>query len=371
MGEKRLYYIDHIRVLLTVLVVFQHTAITYGAEGSWMIKEVQTSEMSLSVMALSLFTAVNQSFFMGLFFFLSGYFTPASFNRKGAGSFLKDRFIRLGIPLLAYIFVLGPYVQYIVNFRNQYSYGEFYQREIVRFASINIGPLWFVEALLIFSILYCLFRQLPFGKSKGDALFPSMKGLILIAIGLGMVAFVIRLFWPTGKELLGLQLGYFPSYILLFIIGTVAYQQKWLEKIPLITTKQWGWISAIAIPVFPVALIATGALKGNMDVSGGMNFQAFIYAMWEPFVCFGICLWLISTFKRCFNKPTKMAQLLSQSAYTLYIIHPLILVPISLCLHDVHWAPLWKFIIVGLTASLIGFFLSYCICLIPGTKRVL
>ena len=37
---------------------------------------------------------------MGFFFLLAGYFTPASYERKGAGAFLTDRFVRLGIPLI-------------------------------------------------------------------------------------------------------------------------------------------------------------------------------------------------------------------------------------------------------------------------------
>lgn len=368
---KRLYYLDYLRVVLTVLVLLHHTAITYGAEGSWIFKDVETNEMSLSTTVLSLFTAVNQSFFMGLFFFLSGYFTPASFNRKGAISFLKDRLIRLGVPLLAYIFILGPYVQYIVNFKNHDSFAEFYRIEIVSFTSINIGPLWYVEALLIFSFLYVLFCQFTFGKQPDDLPFPSVKKLILIAIGLGMTAFVLRLFWPTGKEFFGLQLGYFPSYILLFVVGIIAYKHHWLENIPIKTTKLWGWFAVIAVPILPIVLLATGALEGNMTVSGGLNFQAFVYAMWEPFVCIGTCLWLLSKFKLQYNKSRKIWKYLSTSAYTLYIIHPLILVQMSLFLQDAPLTQMGKFFIVGITAPIIGFLISYGICRIPSVKRVL
>ena len=41
---------------------------------------------------------VNAAFFMGLFFLISAYFVPSSFERKGTWTFLKDRFLRLGIP---------------------------------------------------------------------------------------------------------------------------------------------------------------------------------------------------------------------------------------------------------------------------------
>jgi len=45
---------------------------------------------------------------MGLFLLISAYFVPGSFDRKGASRFLKDRLIRLGIPMAVYSWVLSP-----------------------------------------------------------------------------------------------------------------------------------------------------------------------------------------------------------------------------------------------------------------------
>lgn len=370
--KKRLYYLDNVRVILTVLVLVHHTAITYGADGSWVYKDVEPSNgLSITAIILTLFTAINQSFFMGLFFFLSGYFTPPSYERKGPAVFLKDRLIRLGIPLVFYTFLIGPFIQYIVRFGEKYSFPKYYQKEILTFHSINIGPLWFVEALLLFSILYILSRKLfPLSPSSKRA-FPSNRSLFFTAIGLGVTAFFIRLFWPTGEGVLGLQFGYFPSYILLFIAGTTAYHHNWLDQLRLKTVKRWGWISVITIPILPIALIATGALEGAMNVSGGWGVQAFVYAMWEPFVCIGICLWLISLFSTRFNVTKKLWKKLSETAYTLYIIHPLVLVSISIYLHPFHLPSILKFLIVAVAGPVIGFTLSGWICKIPGIKRIL
>lgn len=368
---NRLYYLDHLRVVLTVLVLLHHTAITYGADGSWVIKDVETTDLTVTAIVLTLFTAINQSFFMGLFFFLSGYFTPASFDRKGAVLFLKDRVIRLGIPLLVYTLLIGPFIQYIVNFSGEMSILQFYKNEIISFHSINIGPLWFVEALLIFSVFYCVFRIFSLDKNQKQVLFPSGKALLSIAIGLGVTAFIIRLFWPTGKDVLGLQFGYFPSYILLFVAGILAFRNKWLDSISLKIVKRWRWISIIAIPVLPIVLIATGALDGKMNVSGGLNIQAFSYAIWEPFVCIGICLSLLISFNQWFNFSTKLWRNLSESAYTLFIIHPLVLVTLSLLLKGTGLEPFIKFLIVGVSGPVIGFVISNWICRLPGAKRVL
>jgi hypothetical protein len=66
---------DALRAAVTLLVVFHHTAITYGAIGGWYYKEIAPSN-SPGALLLILFCTVNQAWFMGLFFLLAGYYTP-------------------------------------------------------------------------------------------------------------------------------------------------------------------------------------------------------------------------------------------------------------------------------------------------------
>jgi len=106
--RPRLFYIDNLRILLIVLVVLHHLAITYGAPGDWPYREGQPDMVASVVFAL--FGAINQAFIMGFFFMISGFFTPGSYDRKGGGPFLKDRLLRLGIPVLFYIVIIDPLV---------------------------------------------------------------------------------------------------------------------------------------------------------------------------------------------------------------------------------------------------------------------
>src|SRR5580698_5073364 len=104
---QRDFYIDRLRSVMTVLVILHHTAITYGAPGGWFWTELKPSGTPASLL-LTLFVTTNQAYFMGFFFFLAGYFTPASLERKGYGRFLGDRLIRMRLPLLAFIIILAP-----------------------------------------------------------------------------------------------------------------------------------------------------------------------------------------------------------------------------------------------------------------------
>jgi glucans biosynthesis protein C len=129
-----------VRVLLTFLVVLVHLAVTYGSLGDWYYRGPQTSK--LATLVLPIFAAATQAFFMGLFFLIAAYFTPASLARKGLRRFLGDRFLRLGIPLLFYIMVLNPAIVALVHFnRLEGSYVDFLLQYYGRL--LGIGPMWF------------------------------------------------------------------------------------------------------------------------------------------------------------------------------------------------------------------------------------
>src|SRR5688572_28446917 len=94
LAGTRLYFLEHLRVALTMLVIVHHLAITYSVVAPWYYIEPPNDE-TVSFL-LGLLVLFNQAFFMGLFFLISGYFTPGSYERKGARAFLWDRVVRLG-----------------------------------------------------------------------------------------------------------------------------------------------------------------------------------------------------------------------------------------------------------------------------------
>src|SRR5439155_26676119 len=61
-----------------------------------------------------LFCAFQFLYLMQLMFFLSGLFVWPSLERKGAGAFLYDRFLRLGVPFLLGTYLLMPLAYYPV-----------------------------------------------------------------------------------------------------------------------------------------------------------------------------------------------------------------------------------------------------------------
>jgi fucose 4-O-acetylase-like acetyltransferase len=199
--RERDFYIDCLRGVMIALVVLHHMAITYGASGGWSYHELPSSATPSSVI-LSLFVTTNQAYMMGILFLLAGYFTPGSLERKGYARFLSDRFLRLGLPLLAFGLILGPLTVAMVTAAEGKGFWSTFVWLSNHGVFIN-GPLWFLLALLIFSLAYCAWRAW-FGAPLTSAQrapqpVPSYSRWLPSALGVGAAALAIRQVVPICK----------------------------------------------------------------------------------------------------------------------------------------------------------------------------
>ncbi len=371
--QQRDHYIDRLRTTITALVILHHTAITYGGSGGWFWREHSTDGSPSSIL-LTLFCATNQAWFMGFFFFLAGYYTPASLNKKGPAAFLRDRFCRLGLPLLAFIFLLGPLTAAIAN---QGDGGPFWATfpSLWHRARIINGPLWFAQALLLFSIGYLAWnlRTRPNISQplRDDRPIPKPIHWIVAALALAVASFLTRLIIPVGQNYFGLQLGYFPAYIFLFAVGIAAWRHHWLNRLQWLTARPWLITSALVWPTLPLALILAKSGGSKPNFSGGTSWPAILYDLWEPFLAWGIlCLWLLF-FRDHLNRPSRLWDWLNRRAYAVYILHPPILVSLALLLHPWAAPPLIKFLVTGTLSIAACWLLSDPLVRLPGLRRIL
>ena len=91
-SRPRMLFIDNLRWTMIILVISMHAADTYSPLGNW----YYVDRRPMSAAALFTFAAWQmylQSFFMGLLFFIAGFFVPASFDRKGPLRFVARTYI--------------------------------------------------------------------------------------------------------------------------------------------------------------------------------------------------------------------------------------------------------------------------------------
>jgi peptidoglycan/LPS O-acetylase OafA/YrhL len=367
-------YIDRLRTAMTALVVVFHAAITYGGSGGWFYHEVPASG-SPSSLLMTMFCGTNQAYFMGFFFLLAGYFTPGSLERKGYARFLGDRFLRLGLPLVAFGLLLGPLTVAEVRLAEGRGFWSNFVALWQDKEFIN-GPMWFTQALLIFSLGYCAWRAIggaPLTTTERTSRqVPAYGWWLLSAVGVGAVALAIRQVVPAGVNIFGLQLGYFSSYVFLFAVGIAARRFDWLKQLDWRHAMPWVWTLAFVWPLMPISILMARALNGlgKSNFSGGHSWPAIVYAFWEPFVAWGlIALWLL-LFRARMNQPSAFWSWLNRRAYAVYIIHPVVLVGVSLLLRGWVAPALVKWGVVGTLAVIACWLVADPLVRLPGVRRV-
>ena len=378
-AADRLLFVDHLRVYLTILVLLHHLMITYAGSGSWIYMEERADTITQGIGGW--FCFVNQSYFMGLFLLIAAYFVPGSYDRKGTARFLKDRFIRLGIPLAVYSWIINPLLVYGVLFVTQGFHPSFFTFYIKTYFSngylIGQGPLWFVETLLIFSIIYAVCRQLVKPHQVETAAvsnFPRSRTIVIFAMLLGFASFLVRLVFPVDWNFkpMNLQFPYFAQYIALFIVGSLAYYRNWLLSLPDWIGKRWLVVGLLLILAFPpLALSLSGSEEAEVLFRGGWYWQALFVAIYESLLCMSMCIGLVYAFRHYTHAQRRLAKFLIPNAYTAYLIHAPVIVAVALAIRDVALYPLLKFVLAALIAIPLCFAFSSLIRKLPYTERVL
>jgi hypothetical protein len=370
-GKSRLAYLDNIRIYLTVLVIMHHASIAFGGAGDWWVIDPVSDEITGII--LTYFTAVNQSYFMSAFFLLAGYFTPRSLEKKGPSSYLVDRFIRLGIPLLVYttlIININEYLVQVIYFNMPFTWLWEY----------NPGHLWFLQALLLFAILYVIYRRFSDRDPSRKRIqiypdsFPSNRAMILTIAVLAVLTFVVRIFVPIGEWIGGFQLAHFVHYIFCFFIGISAYRGDWFSRLKRSQALPWGIVALVTLPTFFVIAILGGALEGEeqfVKFLGGPYWQSLAYSIWESIMLIAVLTFLLYFFREHITQAGAFERTLAASVYTAYIIHQTIVIGVDIVFIQTSLPLFVKFICVSLISVPLSFGLAILIRKIPYTQRVL
>ena len=361
-SANRMAYIDNLRVFLTILVIVLHSAVTYGSEGGWYYKE-PTDDLAV-IIPLTIISAILQSFFMGLFFFLGGYFTPGSVDRKGSARFILDRVLRLGVPCLVFYYAINPLTNYIVD-------GLILDWPLIY--GPHIGTMWFAQALLILGVLYGLGRAVIRQVStKEPASFPAAWQLAALVAVMAVLTFGVRYYYPRGTGMFGMIFGDFPQYLIMFIAGIAAFRNKWLDAIDGVKARPLAAALGVLFILLPVMMVlGEDPVYGFEPFMGGLYWQAAAYATWESCMVVVVSLLLLQAFQKRFTTQNRVQSAMASAAYTVYIIHPVILVLLSYLLLGVNVHPLVKFALIVPMGTVITFTAAHLIKQIPGTGKVL
>lgn len=377
-SATRLLYIENLRIILSLLVIIVHMACTYGGPGGW--SYIEKGAGLATILPLTILNATSQSFFMGMFFFIGAYFTHLSFQKKGFLRFIKERLIRLGIPLaftFLFISVVTSYIVLPVKYPNyaDYAFADLWHSG----KAFGFGVMWFVLALIYFTILYLIaYWLIPGLRKKERKPLPKIRAchILISSILLGFATFFIRIKYPlftgSGIRFLPFDLGHFAQYIFLFVLGVIAARYNSDNFVGYKQAKRWMWFAiALIVIVFPLLFFIGGAhLHGVKPYAGRGTWHSLAYAVWEQITGISIMVALWGMLKQKWNKQCKMAHLLSDSAYATYVIHPPVLVGISVLFINWETMLLIKFLALTPLAVIGSFGTAILIKKIPLINKI-
>lgn len=360
--SARAHHLDNLRTCLTILVVYHHASIPNGGLGSFPYTSPHHPKSYLSP-PLLVFNALNQSFFMGSFFFLSGVMSCEALRRKGRWEFWKSKVLKLGVPTLVYTLFAPPIISSIIGVLGGEAVvidGPRQGREIwiehLRSLKGVRGPVWYCTLLLIFDTVYAqLSRKYPSKFSTSRMLLEQMTFGKAMALNIS-TSFLIRLIYPVGRNFtpLNLQPAYLPQYIYYYTFGTYFAGRSETSKPTAISTLTPPTYSMFIISSFlsTTSLITLFTIYPSKyplsSISGGFNFAALSYTVWNETTGYLISSSLLHLFTPHPIPPSPSPTFLHREwkignpkvakySYAAFLVHILVLVTVQAGLDRLGW----------------------------------
>jgi len=337
----RLYYLDNLKVCLTVLVIMHHAGQAYGNGGGWPYTPSNPAEFMPWIWH---FFSTNAAFFMGLYFFISGYFVPRSFDKQGTKQFVQKKLLRLGIPLL----FIGSIISIMTG-------------------KLEIAHMWFVESLLVFCLIYALIRLMASPIDKVCNSKPTIIGLLIVASVMGIGSYFIRQvspqdhwIWPFGIIPLPMEPAHYLQYVMMFVLGILAYRFQWLDKMS----------DGVG---FTALLVGITLAVGNYLRDGG-PWDAFVwqwFGIYESLMCVFISFGLIWFFRQFVSTTSRFWQWCAAQSYGAYVFHLLLMIVLQNVVDGIWMGAFGKFLFIGVVTTILAFLLTWVVRTIPGVKQVL
>lgn len=380
----RLAWLDDLRVLAGIGIVVLHAGLAYTGGSWWYVVD------SAQAPGLHPIFAVLRPLSLGLFFFAAGYLAPGSLGRRGPRRFLKERLIRLGIPLPFGLLLVFPVLMY-AYYLNYRSYGPIdfatYLWRIYfgiggqrpegwtgpNWPDHQLGHLWFLEALLVYSALYALWRRVkPLPATPISRPLPDSFNAIIVVMAVGQLEFLVRTQYPiyVWRPVLGVlqvHLADVPREAGSFLLGAMAAQRGWVAALPSSLGRR-----ALAAGLAAVALFLVLEWGGvSVFIAGGTSLHAWLFALAETAVLATLALGIVVLLRDHAGAAGPWRRRLAANNYGVYLLHLPIVVALHYALRDAPLEATAKWLATAAMALPLSLLASLALRRLPGAARVI
>lgn len=376
-SKTRNLSLDRARTFLTLVVLLHHAVIPYTYFGH----TDPASWIGFDVVVLA-----TDSFFMAMFFFLSGLFTWPGIARKAPQVFLRDRLLRLGLPFAIAAFTVIPLAYYAIALRQEpdLSFAAFWWKTVTS-GPWPSGPIWFVWVLLAFdltaSLLYRVSSHLvdPVNRvSLRGFEQPVMFWLLLVV--LTTIVYVPALIYFGGSRWFEFGpfsvqasriLLYFAYFFIGVSVGAANFDRGILSPDGQLPKSRWLWVIATLIPY----CLMWGMIYIKRDILGNPDPQPHWYqAVYGTFfVLFSgsILLAILAFFLHQKSPGPNLLDRMQADAYGMFLVHYPIALWIQYALYDYGLPAIVKAAIGFVLTVILSWSLTAALRKIPAASHVL
>lgn len=326
---QRQTYLDWLRILSILGVLFFHSAMPYVAEDNWHIKNALTSNLLMES------NHFMHLFRMPLLFFISGTVSYYMMQRRSTLSFIGLRFRRLFIPLLVGMFIIVPPQIYMERLAHGYkgSFLDWYP-SVFNFVPYPKGSfswhhLWFIAYLFIYDLIFApLFAWMISPKSDGFkaklAALAKGKWVYLLMLP-GIIWFTLLSEKLPETNDLAHDGCYFVYWLFFLLAGFIfILQPKLMDSLE--RNRRF------ALTIGFVTLMVWECMRWNKvepwqpywPFHG--QFFSYLFIALRPTIAWGWVLALVGYGKHYLNRTHKVLNYLNQAVYPFYILHQTVIV---------------------------------------------
>lgn len=369
--------LDRARTGLTVLVVIHHAVIPYTYYG------YADAKRWLGFDGVILAT---DSFFMALFFFLSGLFVWSSLQRKSVASFLYDRLLRLGLPFAVAALTLMPLAYYAFEPRVFETNFADYWWKTITVGPWPSGPVWFVWVLFAFDILAALlYRVAPHCLDAVNRL--SVRGFsnpipffIFFAAFTTLVYLPMRLYfgatyWFEFGGPFVVQASRVLLYASYFFIGAgvgLAAMNKGLLSPDGQLAKRWDRWALVTLIAYSFLVLLIVYKRGfAADPDNLPEWYEVAYGFALPLFSAAITFAFLAFYLHVDRPGTGFLDAMHESAYGIFLVHYVPILWMQYWLRDANLPAVVKAASLFVVALSVSWAVTALLLRIPGARRVL
>ena len=370
--------VDRARTFLTIIVLIHHAVIPYTYFGHTDPK---------SWLGFDMIVLATDSFFMAMFFFLSGLFVWPSLAHRVTGAFARDRLIRLGVPFVVAALTVIPIGYYALALQEHtdLSFSEFWWKTVT-VGPWPSGPVWFVWVLLVFDIVagvlyrlntHSLDRINKLSLSSCDA--PVKFFLFLVAVT-AIVYVPSRLYYGPSYWFefgpFSVQASRVLLYAAYFFIGAGIGVANFSNGVlgadgQLAKSSGWGWAALTLVPY----CLLWGLIYIKREILGNPDdlptWYEASYSIFFVVFSAAITFAILAYFLHYKKTGRSMLDPLQHDAYGMFLVHYPFVLWIQYWMFDFDWPAIVKALVSFVLTLLLSWAATAALRKIPGSQHVL